>query len=101
VKEYAQAEEVLAGFGVDSEPLSDLSRGIGMSETVEYWEKVQRTSAGPHVDSVPGGNGTGMHLRCADLRPGGTWLRSLVLLTSVAFPLLSVDLRLTILTDHE
>jgi hypothetical protein len=35
------------------------------------------------------------------MRLGGTWLRSLVLLTSVALPLLSFDLRLTIVTDHE
>jgi hypothetical protein len=67
VKEYAQAEGVSAGFGVDSESVSDLSHGIGVSETVEYWEKVQRTSARPHVDLVPGGNGTGTRLTCADM----------------------------------
>jgi hypothetical protein len=100
LKEYAQAEEVSAGFG-DLELASDLSCGIGVSEIAEYWEKVQRTSAGPHVDSVPGKNGTGMRLMHADSRPGETWLRSSVLLTSVAFPSLSFDLRLTILTDHE
>jgi hypothetical protein len=66
LKEYARAEEVSAGFGVDSESVSDLSCGIGVSETVKYWEKVQRTSARPHVDLIPGGNGTGMRLMCAD-----------------------------------
>jgi hypothetical protein len=60
VKKYAQAEGVLAGFGVDLELASDLSRGIGVSETAEYWEKVQRTSARPHVDLIKGGNWTGM-----------------------------------------
>ncbi len=60
-------EEVLSGFGVDSESASDLSRGIRVSELAEYWEKVQRISAGPHVDLVPGRNGTGMCLTCADM----------------------------------
>jgi hypothetical protein len=78
LKECARAEEVSAGFGVDLELVSDLSRGIGVSETAEYWEKVQCTSAGPYVDLVPGKNGTGMCLTCADMQPGGTWLRSLV-----------------------
>jgi hypothetical protein len=78
LKEYAQAEEVLAGFGVDSVSASDLSHGIGVSEMAEYLEKVQRTSAGPFVDLVPGKNGTGTCLTRADTRPGGTWLRSLV-----------------------
>ncbi len=32
----------------------------------EYWEKFQRTSARPHVDLVPGGNGTGTRLTRAD-----------------------------------
>ncbi len=36
VKEYARAVEVLAGSGVDLVLVSDLSRGIGVSETVEY-----------------------------------------------------------------
>jgi hypothetical protein len=67
LKEYARAEGVSAGFGVDPESASDLSRGIGVSETVEYWEKVQHTSARPHLDLVPGGNGTGMRLTCADM----------------------------------
>ncbi len=67
LKEYAQAEGVLAKFGVDSESASDLSRGIGVSEMAECWEKVQCTSARPHVDLVPGGNGTGMCLTRADM----------------------------------
>jgi hypothetical protein len=50
MKEYAQAEGVLAGFGVDSELVSDLSCGIGVSEMVECWEKVQHTSGRLHVD---------------------------------------------------
>jgi hypothetical protein len=54
VKENAQAEEVLARFGVDSVSMSDLSCKIGVSETVEYWEKVQHTSTGHYVDLVPG-----------------------------------------------
>jgi hypothetical protein len=66
LKEYARAEGVLAGFGVDLEPVSDLSYGIRVSEMTEYWGKVQRTSARPHVDLVPGGNGTGTHLTRAD-----------------------------------
>jgi hypothetical protein len=64
---YAQAEGVLAGFGVDLESTSDLSCEIGVSEMAEYWEKVQRTSARPHVDLVLGGNGTGMRLTRADM----------------------------------
>jgi hypothetical protein len=40
MKEYAQAEGVSAGFGVDSELASELSPGIGVSETAECWEKV-------------------------------------------------------------
>ncbi len=78
LKEYAQAEGVSARFGVDSELASDLSCGIGVSETVECWEKAQRTSARPHVNLVLGGNGTGTRLMCADMRLGATWLRSLV-----------------------
>jgi hypothetical protein len=66
LKEYAQMEGVLAGFGVDLELVSDLSRGIGVSEMAECSEKVGRTSARPHVDLVPGGNGTGTRLTHAD-----------------------------------
>ncbi len=66
MKEYARAEGVSARFGVGSESVSDLSRGIGVSETAEYWEKVQCTSARPHVDLIPGGNRTGTHLAHAD-----------------------------------
>jgi hypothetical protein len=66
LKEYAQVEGVLAGIGVDLESVSDLSRGIGVSEMAECSEKAQRTSARPHVDLVLGGNGTGMDLMRAD-----------------------------------
>ncbi len=66
LKEYARVEGVSAGFGVDLESASDLSCGIGVSETAECWEKVQRTSVRPHIDLVPGGNGTGMRLTRAD-----------------------------------
>jgi hypothetical protein len=66
MKKYARAEGVLAGIGVDLELVSDLFRGIGVSEMAEYWEKVQRTSARPHVDLIPGVNGTGMRLTRAD-----------------------------------
>ncbi len=67
LKEYAQAKGVSAGFGIDLESVSDLSCGIGVSETAEYWEKVQRTSARPHVDLISGGNGTGTCLTRADM----------------------------------
>jgi hypothetical protein len=67
LKEYVQAEGGLAGFGVDSESVSNLSHEIGVSEMAEYLEKVQRTSARPHVDLIPGGNGTGMRLMRADM----------------------------------
>jgi hypothetical protein len=66
LKEYAQAEGVSARFGEDPESASDLSCGIGVSEMAEHWEKVQRTSTRPHVDLVPGGNGTGTRLMRAD-----------------------------------
>ena len=66
LKEYARVEGVSAGFKVDLESASDLSRGIGVSETAECCEKVQRTSARPHVDLVPGGNGTSMCLTGTD-----------------------------------
>ncbi len=50
----------------DLESAADLSHGIGVSEMTECWEKVPCTSARPHIDIVPGGNETGMHLMCAD-----------------------------------
>jgi hypothetical protein len=53
-------------FVLDLESASDLSRRIRVSEMMEYWEKVQRLSARPHVDLVPGGNGTGTRLTHAD-----------------------------------
>jgi hypothetical protein len=67
LKEYARAEEVLARFGVDSVSVTDFSCGIEVSEMAEYWEKVQRTSAGSHVDLVPGKNRTGTYLTRADM----------------------------------
>ena len=66
MKEYAQAEGVSAGFRVDLESASDLSHEIGVSETAECLEKVQHTSVRPHVDLVPGGNGTRTRLMRAD-----------------------------------
>jgi hypothetical protein len=66
LKKYAQAEGVSAGFRVDLESASDLSHGIGVSEMAECWEKIQRTSVGPHVDIVPGRNATGTRLTRAD-----------------------------------
>jgi hypothetical protein len=60
-------ESIGRRFGVDLESASDLSHRIGVSETAEYWEKVQRTSVRPHVDLVPGGNGTGTRLMRADM----------------------------------
>jgi hypothetical protein len=42
--------------------VADLSHENGVSEIAEYCEKVPCTSARPHVDLVPGGNGTGMCL---------------------------------------
>ncbi len=66
MKEYAQAEGVFAGFRVDLESVPDLSRGIRVSEMAEYWEKVQRTSARPHIDLILDGNGTGTRLTHAD-----------------------------------
>jgi hypothetical protein len=75
LKEYAQAEgvsnmpkrrEYWLEICVDSESASDLSHRIRVSETAECWEKVQRTSARPHIDLVPGGNRTGTCLMRAD-----------------------------------
>ncbi len=66
MKECAQAEGVLAKFGVALELAADLSRENGVSETAEYCEKVPCTSARPHIDLVPDGNGTGMDLKRAD-----------------------------------
>ncbi len=90
----------MAGFGVALELVSDLSRGIMVSEMAEYWEKVQCTSARPHVDLIPGGNGTGTHLTRAhedEEHASGVWFP----LTSVVHSSLSIDLRLTIVIDHE
>jgi hypothetical protein len=66
VKEYARAEGVSAKLRVALELAMGLSCGNKVSETAEYCEKVLRTSARPHVDLVPGGNGTGTRLMHAD-----------------------------------
>jgi hypothetical protein len=66
LKEYAQAEGILAKLGVALELAIDLSRGNGVSETAEYCEKVLHTSTRHHVDLVLGSNGTGMRLMRAD-----------------------------------
>jgi hypothetical protein len=66
MKEYATAEGVSAKLGVALESAVDLSHRNGVPEMVEYCEKIPRSSARPHVDLVPGGNGTGTHLMHAD-----------------------------------
>jgi hypothetical protein len=66
MKEYAQAEGVSAKLGVASELGVDLSPRNRVPEMAEYCEKVPRGSARPHVDLVPGGNGTGTCLTHAD-----------------------------------
>jgi hypothetical protein len=75
-------------FGVDLESASDLSRRIGVSKTAEYWEKVPCTSAGPHIDLVPGRNGTGTRLtRCVLTRDSKEHAQEFSFpLASVAFP---------------
>jgi hypothetical protein len=66
MKEYARAEGVSAKLGVALELAIDLSRRNGVPETAEYCEKVPCSSVWPHVDLIPGGNGTGTHLTHAD-----------------------------------
>jgi hypothetical protein len=66
MKEYAQVEGVLAYLELALELVVDLSHGNGVPETAEYCEKVPLTSARPHVDLVPGGNGTSMCLTGTD-----------------------------------
>jgi hypothetical protein len=66
LKEYAQVEGVLAKLGVASESAVDLSCRNGVPEMAEYCEKVPLSFARPHVDLVPGGNGTGTCLTHAD-----------------------------------
>jgi hypothetical protein len=66
LKEYAQAEGVLAKLGVALESAIDLSCENGVSEMAEYCEKVLHTSLRPHVDLVPSRNGTGTRLTRAD-----------------------------------
>ncbi len=58
--------------------MSDLSHGIRVPETAEYWDKVQRTSARSHIDLIVGRNGAGMRLTRADTEQQGTCLRILV-----------------------
>jgi hypothetical protein len=64
--EYARAEGISAELGVASELVIDLSCGNRVPEMAEYCKKVPRRSARPHVDLVPGGNGTGTRLTHAD-----------------------------------
>jgi hypothetical protein len=66
MKEYAQAEGVLAKLGVSLKLAVDLSCGNRVPETAEYCKKVPLSSAGPHIDLVPGRNGTGMCLTRAE-----------------------------------
>jgi hypothetical protein len=66
LKEYAQADGVLAKLRVALESAVDLSRRNGVPEMAEYCEKVPRSSARPQVDLVLGENETGMRLTRAD-----------------------------------
>jgi hypothetical protein len=66
LKEYAQAEGVSVKLRVALELAIDLSRRNCVPKMAEYYEKVPRSSARPHVDLVLGGNGTGMCLTHAD-----------------------------------
>ncbi len=66
MKEYAQAEGVLAKLGVALESGVDLSCRNRVPETAEYCKKVPRSSVRPHVDLVLGGDGTGTCLARAD-----------------------------------
>jgi hypothetical protein len=66
LKEYARAKGVSAKLGVALESVVDLSCENGVQETAEYCEKILRTSARPHVDLLPGKNGTGTRLTRAD-----------------------------------
>jgi hypothetical protein len=50
-------------IGRTSKSAIGLSHENGVSEMAEYCEKVPRTSVRPHVDLVPGRNGTGTRLR--------------------------------------
>jgi hypothetical protein len=66
LNEYAQVEGVSAELGVVSESVADLSCENGVPEMVEYCKKVPRNSARPHIDVIPGRNGTGTCLTRAD-----------------------------------
>ncbi len=59
-------EGISAKLGVALKLAVDLSCRNGVPEMAEYCEKVPRSSARPHIGLVPGGNGTGMHPKCAD-----------------------------------
>ncbi len=58
LKEYARAEGVSAKLGVALKSAADPSCKNGVPEMVEYYKKVPRNSARPHVDFVPGGSVT-------------------------------------------
>jgi hypothetical protein len=66
MKENAQAEGESAKLRVALELAVDLFCGNRVPEMAEYCEKVPGTSARPHIDLVPGGNGTGTCLTRAD-----------------------------------
>ncbi len=66
LNKYAQAEGVSAKLRVVLELVIDFSCENRVLETAEYCEKVPPISLRPHVDLVPGGNGTGMRLALAD-----------------------------------
>jgi hypothetical protein len=58
LREYAQAEGVSVELRVALELASDLSQKNGVSETVEYCEKVPCSSARSHIDFVLGSSVT-------------------------------------------
>jgi hypothetical protein len=66
LKEHAPAEGVSTKLVVALGSAIRLSHGNKVSEMAEYHEKVPRTSTRPHVDLVPGRNGTGTRLMRAD-----------------------------------
>jgi hypothetical protein len=66
VKEYAQAEEVLAKVGVASKLTADLSHKNKGAEMAEYYKKVPCNSVRPHIDVVPDGSVTGTRPMRAD-----------------------------------
>jgi hypothetical protein len=82
--------------------MADLPYKNRVPETAEYRKKGACNSLRPHVDVVPGGNGTGTCLTRADTcikeHASGAWFS---LTSVVCFITLSRPLRLTIVTDHE